>query len=211
MGCPRRKPWISCVHLYAFVSYRRFSPPFQFSLSGAILVYLSQWSQDRLKTPDEERASIYVLPPKCEQRHHPAYASTSEILACELWPVHDLPAAQSERREKEARAAKKGRQTSPLVQKQRGSLILKAMYQGAAAGVGAAIGQAMVHLPDDNQCEVQVGLAGGPVHHPAPNAVQPLVATVSHFQRVSPSPGTEVPGKELRQAGLVNKAVHPGC
>jgi hypothetical protein len=32
-----------CVHLYAFVSYRRLSPQFQFSLSGVILVYLSQW------------------------------------------------------------------------------------------------------------------------------------------------------------------------
>ena len=43
MGCPRRTPWTTCVHLYAFVFYRRHSPPFQFSLSGATLVYLSQW------------------------------------------------------------------------------------------------------------------------------------------------------------------------
>jgi hypothetical protein len=43
MGCPRRTPWTSCVHLCAFVSYRRLSPPFQFSLSAATLVYLSQW------------------------------------------------------------------------------------------------------------------------------------------------------------------------
>ncbi len=42
-GCPRRTPWTTCVHLYAFVFYRRHSPPFQFSLSGATLVYLSQW------------------------------------------------------------------------------------------------------------------------------------------------------------------------
>jgi hypothetical protein len=66
------------------------------------------------------------------------------------------------------------------------------MCQGVAAEGGAAVGQADVRLPDDNLCEVQVvGLAGGPAHHPAPNAVQPRVATVSHFEQVSPSPGTE--------------------
>ncbi len=206
-------------------------------------------SQDCLKTPDEERAPIYVLPPKCEQRHHPAAhihrkkrftsfpspagmsltklplgrnnlvmtslfppreslvvtsrlgtgnlrnffygvctvwaavaASTSEILACELCPLHDLPAAQSEG----ARCARKGKADPTLFDKQCGPLALKAMCQGVVAG------KALVRLPDDNQCEVQVGLAGGPVHHQAPNAVQPRVATVSHFERVSPSPGSEV-------------------
>ncbi len=32
-GCPRRTPWTTCVHLYAFVFHRRLSPQFQFSLS----------------------------------------------------------------------------------------------------------------------------------------------------------------------------------
>ncbi len=44
MGCPRRTPWKCCVHLYAFVSYRRLSPQFQFSLSAVTLVYLSRCS-----------------------------------------------------------------------------------------------------------------------------------------------------------------------
>jgi hypothetical protein len=40
---PEGHSGLCCVHLYGFVSYRRLSPPFQFSLSGATLVYLSQW------------------------------------------------------------------------------------------------------------------------------------------------------------------------
>jgi hypothetical protein len=42
---PRRTLWTSCVHLYGFMSYRRLSPQFQFSLSAAAvsLVYLSLW------------------------------------------------------------------------------------------------------------------------------------------------------------------------
>jgi hypothetical protein len=36
-GCPRRTPWTTCVHLYAFVFYRRLSPQFQFSLSPVTL------------------------------------------------------------------------------------------------------------------------------------------------------------------------------
>jgi hypothetical protein len=43
-GCPRRTSGKCCVHLYAFVSYRRLSAHFQFSLSTVTLVYLSQWS-----------------------------------------------------------------------------------------------------------------------------------------------------------------------
>jgi hypothetical protein len=43
MGWPRRTSWKCCVHLYAFVSYQRLSPQFQFSLSAVTLVYLSQW------------------------------------------------------------------------------------------------------------------------------------------------------------------------
>ncbi len=39
-----------CVHLYAFVSYRRPSPQFQFSLSVVTLVYLSQCSGKSEKT-----------------------------------------------------------------------------------------------------------------------------------------------------------------
>jgi hypothetical protein len=36
-GCPRRTPWTTCVHLYAFVFYRHLSPQFQFSLSPVTL------------------------------------------------------------------------------------------------------------------------------------------------------------------------------
>jgi hypothetical protein len=32
-----------CIHLYAFISYRRLAPQFQFSLSSVTLVYQSQW------------------------------------------------------------------------------------------------------------------------------------------------------------------------
>jgi hypothetical protein len=40
---PEGHPGKCCVHLYAFVSYRRLSSQFQFSLSAATLVDLSQW------------------------------------------------------------------------------------------------------------------------------------------------------------------------
>ena len=40
---PEGYPGQCCLYLYA-VSYRRLSSQFQFSLSAAILVYLSQWS-----------------------------------------------------------------------------------------------------------------------------------------------------------------------
>jgi hypothetical protein len=93
----------------------------------------------------------------------------SEILACELWPLLVLTTAKSEGREKKPGVpGREGRPT--LVDQQCGPLALKAMCQGAAAagGVGAAIGQALVHLPDDNQCEVQVlGLVGGLVQRPS--------------------------------------------
>jgi hypothetical protein len=38
---PEGHPGQCRVHQFAFVFYRRLSPPFQFSLSGATLVYLS--------------------------------------------------------------------------------------------------------------------------------------------------------------------------
>jgi hypothetical protein len=41
----RRTTWTMLRTPVAFLSYRRLSPPFQFSLSGATLVYLSQWVQ----------------------------------------------------------------------------------------------------------------------------------------------------------------------
>ncbi len=43
MGRPRRKPWTILRTPVCFLSYRRLSPQFQFSLSAATLVYLSQW------------------------------------------------------------------------------------------------------------------------------------------------------------------------
>jgi hypothetical protein len=43
MGCSRRKPWKMCVHLYAFVSYRRLSAQLQFSLSAVNLGYGIQY------------------------------------------------------------------------------------------------------------------------------------------------------------------------
>ncbi len=44
MGCPRRTPWTMLRRPVCCLSYRRLSPQFQFSLSAAILVYLSRWS-----------------------------------------------------------------------------------------------------------------------------------------------------------------------
>jgi hypothetical protein len=43
MGCPRRTPWTMLSTPVCFLSYRHLSPQFQFSLSAATLVYLSQW------------------------------------------------------------------------------------------------------------------------------------------------------------------------
>jgi hypothetical protein len=40
---PEGHPGQYCVHLYAFVFYRRLSSLFQFSLFAVTLVYLSQW------------------------------------------------------------------------------------------------------------------------------------------------------------------------
>jgi hypothetical protein len=42
MGYPRRTPWTVLRTPVAFVSYRRLSSQFQFSLSVVTLVYLSQ-------------------------------------------------------------------------------------------------------------------------------------------------------------------------
>ncbi len=44
---PEGHPGQCRVHLYAFVSYRRLLPLFQFSLSGVTLVYLSQCEKQR--------------------------------------------------------------------------------------------------------------------------------------------------------------------
>jgi hypothetical protein len=50
MGRPRRKPWTILLTPVCFLSYRRLSPQFQFSLSAATLVYLSRWGCPR-RTP----------------------------------------------------------------------------------------------------------------------------------------------------------------
>ncbi len=42
MRCPRRTPWTMLRTPVCFLSYRRLSPQFQFSLFAATLVYLSQ-------------------------------------------------------------------------------------------------------------------------------------------------------------------------
>jgi hypothetical protein len=42
---PEGHPGLRCVHLHAFVSYRRLSSQFQFSLSAVTLGYLSQWAR----------------------------------------------------------------------------------------------------------------------------------------------------------------------
>ncbi len=61
---PEGHPAQCCLHLYAFVSYRRLSPQFQFSRFAAILVYLSQWG-DQIRRQKKLVASaplpIYYL------------------------------------------------------------------------------------------------------------------------------------------------------
>ncbi len=43
---PEGHPEQCCIHLHAFVSYRRLSSQFRFSLSAVALVYLSQWIRE---------------------------------------------------------------------------------------------------------------------------------------------------------------------
>jgi hypothetical protein len=89
------------------------------------------------------------------------------------------------------------------------------MCQCAAAVRGVAAVQALLRLPDDNQCEVQVvKLAGGQYiiqlqmlfsHEWQQSAISSKLALAQALRYIN------VPGKELRQAVVVNKAVHPGC
>jgi hypothetical protein len=73
MGRPRRKPWTILRTPVCFLSYRPLSPMFQFSLSAATLVYLSQCS------------------PTASQAEPPCWASS---LACPLIAPEDQVGAR---------------------------------------------------------------------------------------------------------------------